>query len=90
MMFVIHARDPRASVVHPGHHPQHGEVVPGLVALAAALVLVVDDVLADVAVDVLVTEGGSAPPVDGHHDDDGQDDRETHQDSWHKQNYVVD
>ena len=37
------------------HHPQDGEVVAGLVALAAALVLVVDDVFADVAVNVLVT-----------------------------------
>jgi hypothetical protein len=37
-------------------HAQHGEVVAGLVAFAAALVLVVDDVLPDVAVDVLVVE----------------------------------
>jgi hypothetical protein len=34
-----------------------------LVALAAALVLVVDDVLADVAVDVLVREVGTTTPA---------------------------
>ena len=37
-----------------GHHPQHGQVVAGLVTFAASLVLVVDDVLADVAVNVLL------------------------------------
>ena len=38
-----------------GHHPEDGQVVAGLVALAASLVFVVDDVFADVAVDVFLT-----------------------------------
>ena len=41
-------------------HAEDGEVVAGLVALAAPLVLVVDDVLPDVAVNVLVAEVGAS------------------------------
>ncbi len=45
------------------HHAEDGEIVACLVALAAALVLVVDDVLADVTVDVLVREVGTTTPA---------------------------
>jgi hypothetical protein len=45
------------------HHAEDGEIVACLVALAAALVLVVDDVLADVAVDVLVRKVGTTTPA---------------------------
>ena len=41
---------------------QRGDVEGCHVVLAAALVLVVDDVLPDVAVDVLVRELGPSPP----------------------------
>ena len=75
---VVHPVYPRTSVVHPSHHPEDGEVITGLITLAAALVLVINDVLPDVAVDVLVTKGWSASPVHGHHDDDSQDDGQCH------------
>jgi hypothetical protein len=48
---------PTAAVLE---HAQYGQVVAGLIAFAAALVLVVDDVLPDVAVNVLVVEVGSS------------------------------
>ena len=76
---VVHSIYPRTSVVHPSHHPEDGEVISSLIALAAALILVINDVLPDVTVDVFVTKGWSASPINGHNNDDSQDDGQRHQ-----------
>ena len=78
---IIHPVYPRTSVVHASHHAEDGEVVSGLITLAASLILVIYDILPDITVDVLVTEGWSTSPVDGHHDDDSQDYGQSHKDT---------